>query len=261
MTQQLNEAEIIHMYSVENLSTKEIAQKFGTYPNKINRILKRNNIPLKTHADAQRIAISSGRIQHPTKGKKHSESVKAKISAASYNRWQQMSEEDRKKISDSAKQQWLDMSEEERDEFRKLAAVGVRKAANEGSKIEKILLEKLRDAGYNVLFHTKHLMAGTELELDFYIPALNTVIEIDGPAHFFPIWGEDILQKKIKGDSQKGGLIISQGAVLIRVKYLCKNTSTYVANSLFEQLDAELQRIKTQFPDKGRRLIELEVKV
>lgn len=256
----LNEAEIINLYTVDNLSTKAIAEKFDTYPNMINRILKRNGIPLKDRSTAQRIALAEGRIKHPTKGLKRDEATKLQIASSTYNRWQNMSEQDKEKISEGAKEQWKAMSEEDRDTFRRAAAVGIRKAATEGSKIEKMLLDKLQEDGYTVLFHTKQLMAGTELELDFYFPALKVVLEIDGPAHFFPIWGETALQKKIKSDTQKSGLILSQGMVLLRVKYMSKNTSKLLTNRLYKQLAECLNEIDNSFPVVGKRLIELEVK-
>lgn len=257
---QLNEAEVIRLYTIENLSTKAIAEQFNTYPNMVNRILKRHGITLKDRSTAQKLALSEGRIKHPTKGQKRDEATKLQIAKSTYNRWQKMSEEDKEKISQGAKEQWQSMSEEDRDNFRKAAAVGIRKAATEGSKIEKFLLDKLQQNGYTVLFHTKQLMAGTELELDFYFPALRVVLEIDGPAHFFPIWGEAALQKKIKSDTQKSGLILSQGMVLLRVKYMSKNTSKLLTNRLYDQLIEQLEAIEKEFPVAGKRLIEVEVK-
>lgn len=259
MTQQLNELEIINLYT-QNISTHELAKRFNTYPNKINRILRKNGIEIKSRSEAQKTALANGIRQHPTKGKQMSDNVKSKIGQATYTRWKNMPQNERKRLSEIAKKQWNEMSEQERANFAKAAAAGVRKASVEGSKIEKMLLDKLHQNNYNVLFHSKQLMANTELELDFFLPGYKTVIEIDGPTHFEPIWGEFALQKMIRADAQKSGLILAQGMVLIRVKYMSKTTSKVVVDTLYDMIVKELIKIGSLFPEPGHRLIELEIK-
>ena len=41
------------------------------------------------------------------------------------------------------------------------------------------------------------------LELDFYFPDYNYAVEINGKAHYFPIYGEDTLAAQKKRDSRK----------------------------------------------------------
>ena len=53
------------------------------------------------------------------------------------------------------------------------------------------------------------------LEIDLFIPALKTAIEIDGPAHFLPIWGQQSLERHIRADAQKAGLLINRGFVVL----------------------------------------------
>jgi len=126
--------------------------------------------------------------------------------------------------SKKAKENWNKMSDSDKYELQKKAAQAVRIAAKEGSKIEKFLLDKLTDGGYNILFHAK-IIPQNDMEVDLYLPDLKTVIEIDGPTHFFPIWGETNLQKHVKSDSKKDGLILNSGMVMIRIKYLAKKFS------------------------------------
>jgi very-short-patch-repair endonuclease len=89
------------------------------------------------------------------------------------------------------------------------ATESIRKAGKEGSKLENFLLRKITDAGFKVDFHKKNLIPNEKLEIDLYVPECKTIIEIDGPSHFLPVWGDEKLQKQIKADLQKSGLILS----------------------------------------------------
>ena len=151
------------------------------------------------------------------------------------------------------------MSEVERDNLRKVAAEAVRRAAKEGSKMENFLLDKLTHAGYDVIFHKTGLIPSENLEVDIFLPAINTAIEIDGPAHFLPIWGEENLQKHINSDAHKSGLLLSSGFVIIRIKHLTKSLSEKHKRDVLDQLLALLKKISNSFPPKHKRYIELEV--
>ena len=58
-----------------------------------------------------------------------------------------------------------------------------------------------------------------------YLPVLRVAIEVDGPTHFLPIWGEEKLQKRQEIDRKKTGLILQDGITLVRMKALAKNYS------------------------------------
>jgi very-short-patch-repair endonuclease len=47
---------------------------------------------------------------------------------------------------------------------------------------------------------------------------MNIALEVDGPSHFLPVWGNDVLARNQKYDKKKTGLIIGKGLKLIRVK-------------------------------------------
>ena len=49
---------------------------------------------------------------------------------------------------------------------------------------------------------------------------MNIALEVDGPSHFLPVWGDDVLAKNQKYDKKKTGLIIGKGLKLIRVKQI-----------------------------------------
>lgn len=254
----MNEQEIIELYE-EGQSTYAIAETYGTYPNKIRRILTKNGIDLKTRSQAQKNALSNGRAAHPTDGKKRTKKERLKISTSVHKYWDNMSEEEYGKRCADAKTRWHSMPEEDRHRICSLAIKAIQKAGKEGSKLEKFIVEELRNKGYSVEFHKKNLIPNQNLEIDLYIPSLKTIIEVDGPSHFFPIWGEEKLQKQIKADSQKSGLILSKGFVIIRVKSLADFVSLNRKDSLLNNIVETLKKIETKFPQKTKRFIEIEL--
>ena len=249
---------IIEQYVNEKKSTYEIAQDLKTYPNKIRRALNTLGVDLRDKSSAQTVAIESGRHEHPTRGKKRTEAEKVAISNGMATYWENMEEDERKRRSDLSKKQWAEMSEEDKANLRKLAAEAVRKASKEGSKIEKFIYEGLTKVGYDVIFHKRGLLANENLEDDLFIPAINTAIEIDGPAHFLPIWGEESLNRHIRADAQKAGLLMNRGFVILRVKNIIRNLSQKNMRETLAAILVELKKIEKKFPPATKRLIEIE---
>jgi very-short-patch-repair endonuclease len=261
----LNVNDIIDMYVNQNCSTYVIAKKYNTYPNKIRRLLIKNGVALDDKSTAQKKALKSGRSKHPTKGTTRPEEVRVRISESVHEHWESLTDAEREERAEKARIQWDEMSEADRKALRDAAAQAVREASKNGSKMERFLLDKLTREGYNILFHKKGLIPNNELEIDLFVPELKVAIEIDGPAHFFPIWGEteaekqQILQKHINSDARKSGLLLSQGFVVIRVKHLTKSLSEKHKRDVLEKVLTELEKIKTKFPSKTKRYIEVEV--
>ena len=255
----MNEQKIISLYQKEGKSTYEIAEEIGTYPNKIRRILKKHGVVLKTRSQAQRNALQGGRATHPTDGKVRTKEERIKISASVQSYWEGMSEEEYSSRSEGARQRWYSMTEEERSRISGMALQAIQKAGKEGSKLEKFLLTEVSSAGYYVEFHRKGIIPNENLEIDLYIPELKTIIEVDGPSHFLPIWGEEKLQKQIKADSHKTGLILSKGYVIIRVKSLGDFVSLNAKEKLASTLLKKLEAIQDKFPPQSKRYIEIEI--
>ena len=152
---------------------------------------------------------------------------------------------------------WKKMDASQKEKMCRLATDAIRKAGKEGSKLEKFVMDKLIESGYTVDFHNKTLIPNEKLEIDLYIPALKTIIEVDGPSHFLPIWGEEKLQKQIKADLQKSGRILSRGFAIIRVKAIA-NASLKKKENLISNIVSTLKSIEKKFPPANKRLIEIE---
>lgn len=251
---------IIEAYLTENKSTYEIAKELGTYPNKIRNALAFLGVPRRSYSDAQKSALQTGQAKHPTKGKHFTEEQRKVLSEARAKAWQNISDEERQRLSNISKAKWEAMSDEEKYELRRMAAEAVREASKTGSKTEKYVQKGLNDAGYQVVFHSHDLIPNNQLEVDLFLPELRTAIEIDGPAHFLPIWGEEKLQKHILADAIKSGLLIKNGYVLIRVKQIDKTLSLKRKEDVLNAILEQVRKIEESFPEETNRLIEIEVK-
>lgn len=210
---------LIHKkYIVEKKSFIDIADEYDTYPNKIRRDAKKFNISIRSKKDAQKNALQTGKHKHPTKGLKRSEETKTKIGLSVMNVWDTMDKETKDIRRQKAKNQWDSLSEDEKQNLISLANEAVRSASKEGSKLEKFILEYLLKNNYKVDFHKEHILSNTKLQLDLFLPKQNIVIEVDGPSHFEPVWGQEALERNKKYDNKKNGLIIGKGLRLIRIK-------------------------------------------
>ena len=253
----IDESYVIEQYA-NGYSTISIAKELNTYPKKIERILKKNDQTIRTRSESQKLAIKKGRSKHPTEGTTRSESEKLAISKGVEKAWKNMSEEEREAFSKNAKERWENIPPSKKLEMQQKAGRALRLTCIEGSKQEKLLYRKLTEMGYEVEMHKKGLIEGN-FEIDLLLPELNTIIEIDGPTHFYPYFGEANLAEVVKMDSIKNGLLISKGFCVIRVKYLCKNMSQAVERKLWAIVSEQVEKVANKFPPKNKRFIEVEV--
>lgn len=240
-------------------STYDIAEELKTYPNKIRRILITEGETIRGKSAAQKQALATGRHKHPTKGKERPLSTREKISEKMHGYWVNLDDDTRAERVQQAKTQWENLPAADKELMRKSAARAVREAAKNGSKTEQFLLLTLRSAGYKVEFHKENFISNERLQVDLFLTELNVAIEIDGPAHFFPIWGEESLERHIKADEQKTGLLLDAGFTLIRVKHLAKSISEKYKREVASKIVSILEDIKGKKLTKEQRLIEIEV--
>jgi very-short-patch-repair endonuclease len=256
----VNKKQLEYAYLVQEKSSYEIAVELGTNSNKVLKALKFLQIPIRSYKESQQVALKRGRSKHPTKGKKMSDETKEAIGKATSSRWNNLTQEEKDKICQLSKDQWESMDPAKKAEIRKLAADALRVSSKEGSQGEKYVKNRLEKAGYSVKFHARDLIPNTDFEVDLFIDDLKTAVEIDGPSHFIPIWGMDRLNRQLKNDSEKQGLLLNHGYVIVRIRNMDKNMSSarhsFIANLIIE----ELESIKQKFPEPGKRLIEIEVK-
>lgn len=250
-----DKADIINeLYTKLNHSFKDIATKYNTYPNKILRDAKRLGIKIKTKSEAQKNALQNGKHKHPTKGRTRSESEKRDIGMSVMKRWEGLDKEELKRKKLVYKDLWNKKSDDEKANMLHKANLAVRASSKVGSKLEHFVLNFLIDNGFKTEFHKEQLLANTKLQIDIFLPTINIAIEIDGPSHFSPVWGEDVLQKNIAYDKKKAGLLIGKGYKLIRIKQtkdFSKSRASIICNNLLDCINKLNQNKTTNIIEIG----------
>ena len=239
-------------YINENKSFQDIANLYDTYPNRVRRDAKKFGIKVRTKSEAQKNALKTGKHKHPTKGTIRSDETKEKIGMSVMDSWDNMSKSELKRRSELAKLNWEKLPEEVKQNRLQNANIAVRETSKLGSKLEKFLLENLLNNGVRVEPHKEQILSNTKLHIDLFLPKLNIAIEVDGPSHFEPVWGEEALKRNQDYDSKKTGLLIGKGINLIRVKQK-KDFSRSRAKVIFGRLMEAIADIKNQ----GKNYIEI----
>lgn len=245
------------LYTNQGKSFADIAELYDTYANKIRRDAKSLNIQIRDKSEAQKNALKTGSHKHPTKGTQRSDETKEKIGRAIVDIWDNMDDATIENRKQKCRDRWDQLSEDEKKHMQKMATDAVRVASKLGSKLEKFLLDGLLKHGLKVDFHKEQSLVTTKLQIDLFIPTMNTAIEVDGPSHFSPVWGDDALQKNISYDNKKQGLILGKGLVLIRIKQT-KDFSKTRSQKILLELINHLENINKQFPGPKDRLFVIE---
>lgn len=228
-------------YVIGKRSTYDIARELGTNPNRVRRALRHHGLPVRSQGDAQRQALASGRGRHPTEGKRRPPQTRVAISDGVAQAWRVLTSTERGQRVESAKRQWEAMDDRQREALRAGAAEGVRRAAAEGSKLEKFLVTELLARGVAVEFHRQGLVSSEAMHVDLWLPKLQVAIEVDGPAHFLPIWGEANLAKHVRNDQRKTGLLLRAGYRVVRVKVVAGNVSEFQQRRLLAEVLSTLE--------------------
>jgi len=247
---------IITEYELKNKSFREIAEQNNTYANKIRRDAIKYKITIRDKSEAQKKALSSGRAEHPTKGKERPQEIKDKIGYGVMTSWENLDDVTLKQRADTARKNWENLPEDTKQNILHEANLAVRKASKTGSKLEKFLLNQLIKDGYRVDFHKEQILSNTKLQIDLFLPKLNVAIEVDGLSHFEPVWGQETLTRNKGYDSKKEGLILGKGLVLIRIKQV-KDFSRSRAKVIYSTLKELLDNISNKFPDSDNRNITI----
>lgn len=236
---------IIQQYGVGQKSFNDIAKESNTYANRIRRDAIKFNIPIRNKSEAQKNALETGKTKHPTKGTNRPKDTKDKIGMKVLESWSKISKKELESRKNKARINWENKSDDEKEYILKQANAAVRQSSKEGSKLEKFLFKELLATGLIVEFHKEQSILNTKLQIDIFIPSLNIAIEVDGPSHFEPVWGQDALKRNKKYDNKKTGLLIGKGLFLIRVQQT-KEFSKSRAQLVLNKLKQAIEDIKSQ---------------
>lgn len=256
----LNDQQKIKLITADYIDSRkslaDMAKTYGTYANKIRRDAIRLNIPLRDKSEAQKNALKTGVHKHPTKGTQRSDTTKNKIGRSLIDSWTGLEESEKLQRKKKAKLAWESKSEDEKALMLRKANIAVRETSKVGSKLEKFLLNELINVGLEPEFHKEQTLSNTKLQIDLYLPTISTAIEVDGPSHFLPVWGEKALKQNQDYDNKKTGLILGKGMVLIRIKQT-KDFSPTRAQIIFDKLYQTILDIQDNRQNYKNRTIEI----
>lgn len=243
-------------YYDQKLSWSKIAEMCGTNSNRVRRDATKLGIVSRDKSEAQKIAIEEGRHEHPTKGKVRSDETKLKISESQGAVWDSLSEEEKEHRSKIGLEAWNKKTDREKAEFFKKSTQAVQEASRKGSKVESYVFDFLLENGYRVKRHKEHILKNEKFHIDLYVEDVALAIEIDGPMHFEPVYGEEKLQKRQAADFQKNGLILSSGMALVRVKLVKRQSQRYL-REITEKILSVIESLKNGKLNTQERYFEV----
>ena len=241
------EEQIIKAYKNNN-STVEISRKFSIPRSTVYHIIKKAGIS-RSKSEAQKNNIKKNN-NHPTKGRTRTEDEKDRISKPRVKKW---TKEAREKARKTSKKTWENRSEESKQEMKRKGIEAIRKAGKEGSALELVLVDALRDKKHDVEFHKEYLLS-EKLLIDIVVNNLYA-IEVNGISHYESIWGEEAFKKQQLADSKKMGILASSGFVVVIVKMMLKRLNRQSKKKIIQEL---LDVIENNENSIGS-IIELEV--
>ncbi len=251
-----HKAFIIDAYFNRNMSTVAIGKEIGASPKSVRDFILKQGYTLRDRKAAAKATYDNGRVP-PMTGQTHSEDVRRKIATGVSNNWDALSEENYQKRVDKARETWYNLDVAVREIILSKARKALATVAIEGSKLEKEVFHHLTAAGYAVVMHYDKFPY-EKLEVDLMLPGNMIAIEVDGPSHFLPLYGDERLKATIASDTKKNGLLLGLGYVVIRIGFVAEVTQ-FQTKDLIAKLFSLVEDITKNFPAEGHRYIELEI--
>ena len=219
--------EVRRLIEVEKLSTYGTAERIGCNQSHIVRLIAKfnkanpnNPIKKRSKSEAQKNYIKRTGT-HQRSGTKHTDETREQISDAMRAVYDgPEGDEIREKISQQRQEEWAQMSAAERAEILETLKSSSRAKAmsGEGSNFENYLAEKLEEHGYVVEVRTKNYTPGQKFHVDIALPKEKIIIEVDGPTHWSPIYGDNELAKVQEKDKLKDNTLTAVGWNVLRVQ-------------------------------------------
>jgi hypothetical protein len=267
--------ELHRLYVEEGFSTVAIAKQYNIYfedgkPNApaVQRMLSRANIGQRSKSQAQKLALDTGTAAHPTQGKPRPLDTRLAIGAGVAEEFKRLTKEEKQKRLEGLKKFWSDEdNKEEQEATRYKIGSQLRKAAVEGSYLERAIYKFLIQQGYRVEVHKKDGVFGNaDLEADLVVTGkgISLVLEVDGFRHFkkSPNKGIAELAQIIQADQKKNGIVLAMKNVwLVRILYDFGSEITYVQATLqkVHEILAYIKKMKGQELKPKDRFIPLDM--
>lgn len=216
---EINEQDVRRLYLDDGLSMRKVAETLKVPLATLSRFMKKHGISSRNKAQAQKNFLKDN--DHQMKGRKHTAETKKKISSSLGEFWDSLSDEEReevkRKIGAGWKRKWEAMSDQERRLTMEELSSKAKEAQGKGSRLERFIAEELRKRGYTVEERSTNYTAGKDFEVDLALPTERIAIEVDGPTHFLPIYGEEHLAQQRQRDARKDEMINATGYSVLRI--------------------------------------------
>lgn len=239
------------MYEKQKMSVTEIAQKLNTYHNKIMRMLKKAGIKTRNKSEAQKLALQNGRAKNPCEGIELSEEHKQKIGESLQKFWEQAEPHEKRDRIVKNREVWSKKNKKEKKQFSKEGIEAIRKTSVIGSKLERYLVDGLTSKGYVVNHHKQFEDQHIDLFIDGEFGEFKGVaIEVNGPSHYEPIWGEDAFKRRVISDDKKMGLLQVLPCAVVIVEDRIGRPSKTSMRKVLEQIVELIEAFRGGFDDK-----------
>lgn len=243
MSKEITKDYLLREYVEKKRSSEDIAKENGTYAMKILRLLQKYDIPKRTNSEAQVATFEKGR-ESPFKGRKLTPEQKKAISDRVAKTYKDMTPDEKASYAARSKANWEKLSEEQKQEMFDKSRKAIRETLKEGSKAERLIRDALRVAGYRVEFLKTDILTNKDLEIDIFLPDRRIGIEIDGPAHYTNIYGEESFNRYQRADKEKDRLMVHKGYHLIRVRLTGTHLSQFRERILSSAVIEKVKSIK-----------------
>lgn len=216
----LNEDKIRELYHDKGLSMRAISKELEVPLATLSRFMKKYGISSRSKAQAQKNFLREN--NHQMSGHKHSSDTKEKISKGLGEFWDgltdEQTEEIKHKMGSAWKKKWASMNDNQRRSTMENLSNKAKEAAGQGSKLERFIAGELKNRGYTVEERSVNYTAGKSFEVDIALPKERIAIEVDGPTHFIPVYGEEHLEQQQDRDARKDENILSTGYSVLRIR-------------------------------------------
>jgi len=238
--------EVKRLIEVERLSTYGVADRLGCNQSHVVRLIAKFNkehpnapINKRDKSEAQKNFISRTG-SHQRDGTLHSDESKDKISDTMRDVYDgPQGDEIREKIAQQRHDEWAALNETQRaNVLQNLKQSSRAKAqAGEGSNFENYLADMLKSQGMKVEVRTKAYTPGQKFHVDIALPMEKIIIEVDGPTHWSPIYGDDELIKVRAKDKSKDDILNMSGWNVLRVQDTSGSTTRARFARVFDQIE------------------------
>lgn len=205
---------VIQKYTVDLMSTKQIADLTGITKPRIIRILKKYGVRIRGRSEAAQLMIKRENYVAPHQGKTFTDEHKLNLSLS-------LKKNHEGKTEEEAIQRTKNANEARKEpEAQKRKQKALLQAKHLGSKLERFLVTKLQEAGY-IVKHRRKIVGEEKSDwvgIDILVECARVGISVDGQLSQVPILDMKHTENYAKETENRKVLLPDDGYSLIILK-------------------------------------------